>query len=149
MVKKVVAMGSFDILHCGHIAYLKSAKKLGDYLIVIVARNSNIKKIKGREPVFDEKARIEMINSLKMVDKAVIGNKGDMYKILKEIRPDIIALGYDQQVNINLLKKKLNKFGLKTTIVRIRKSIDGKRFKSSIVLKKLSRVLSEKPSIIT
>lgn len=136
-------MGSFDILHCGHLVYLKSAKKLGDYLVVIVARNSNIKKIKGREPVFDEEARREMVGSLKMVDKAVIGHRGDIYKILKEIRPDIIALGYDQKVNIDLLKKKLNKFGLKARIVRIKKSIDGKRFKSSIVLKKLSKVLSE------
>jgi FAD synthetase len=143
VVKKVVAMGSFDILHCGHLVYLKSAKKLGDYLVVIVARNSNIKKIKGREPVFDEEARREMVGSLKMVDKAVIGHRGDIYKILKEIRPDIIALGYDQKVNIDLLKKKLNKFGLKARIVRIKKSIDGKRFKSSIVLKKLSKVLSE------
>lgn len=136
-------MGSFDILHCGHLVYLESAKKLGDYLVVIVARNSNIKKIKGREPVFDEETRREMVGSLKMVDKAVIGHRGDIYKILKEIRPDIIALGYDQKVNIDLLKKKLNKFGLKTRIVRIKKSIDGKRFKSSIVLKKLSKVLSE------
>lgn len=136
-------MGSFDILHCGHLVYLESAKKLGDYLVVIVARNSNIKKIKGREPVFDEEARREMVGSLKMVDKAVIGHRRDIYKILKEIRPDIIALGYDQKVNIDLLKKKLNKFGLKARIVRIKKSIDGKRFKSSIVLKKLSKVLSE------
>jgi FAD synthetase len=143
VVKKVVAMGSFDILHCGHLVYLESAKKLGDYLVVIVARNSNIKKIKGREPVFDEEARREMVGSLKMVDKAVIGHRRDIYKILKEIRPDIIALGYDQKVNIDLLKKKLNKFGLKARIVRIKKSIDGKRFKSSIVLKKLSKVLSE------
>lgn len=100
-------MGSFDILHCGHLAYLKSAKKLGDYLVVIVARNSNIRKIKGREPVFDEEARRGMVGSLKIVDKAVIGNKGDMYKILGEIRPDIIALGYDQKVDIKLLKKNL------------------------------------------
>ena len=143
MVKKVVAMGSFDILHCGHLVYLRSAKKLGNYLVVIVARNSNIRKIKGREPIFDEKARREIVGSLKMVDKAVIGHRGDIYEILKEIRPDIIALGYDQKVNLDLLKRKLNKFGLKTRIVRIRKYIDGKYFKSSVVLKKLLKVLSE------
>lgn len=143
MVKKIVAMGSFDILHLGHLLYLKSAKKLGDYLIVIVARNSNINKIKGRKPVFDEKARRELVASLKIVDEAVLGHKGDIYDILKEIKPDIIALGYDQKVDENFLRRKLSEFGLKAKIVRIRKSLSGKEFKSSVALKKILKAIAD------
>lgn len=114
-----MAFGSFDILHDGHRHYLKEAKSLGDYLIAVVARDSNIIRFKGKKPINNEQQRLKNIKKLKFVNKAVLGNKDDILKILEEHKPDIICLGYDQKtIDENKLKEELEKRNVKSRIVR-------------------------------
>ena len=117
---KVVATGTFDLLHMGHIYYLREAKKLGNELAVIVACDSTVRKLK-HEPVTPEKMRLEIIKELKMVDEAVLGHKDDMYKVVKDIEPDIIALGYDQIHNAEKIKRELKKRNITAQVVRLPK----------------------------
>ncbi|NYZ76085.1 FAD synthase [Candidatus Micrarchaeota archaeon] len=140
-MKKVLAFGCFDILHMGHYTYLKHAKKLGDKLIVVVARDSTIRKRKKREPVLDEESRRKLVESLKFVDSAVLGSTENRYAIIKKIRPSVIALGYDQSEDEAFLKKKLKEIGIKARVVRIKKSFNPKLHKSSILIKKMMEIL--------
>ena len=99
---QVIASGVFDILHPGHLYYLKESKKLGDKLTVILARDSTAEKIKGKRPHKSEKIRKEILEAIKYVDKVVLGieikTKKGRERILKQLKPDIIALGYDQEL---------------------------------------------------
>jgi FAD synthetase len=135
MTKKVMAFGSFDFLHPGHLHYLTKASRLGDYLIVVVARDSSIKSIKGKAPLFSHKERAALVQSLKVVDKAVVGNQlkksGDMYKIITQHRPAVIAFGYDQRIDLSKVRGWLKENGMKAKVVRIRSSLNPKLFKSS------------------
>lgn len=128
---KVMATGTFDLLHMGHIYFLKEAKKLGDQLVVVVAVDSTVRKLK-HEPVTTEEMRLGLIRELKIVDKAVLGHEDDMYKIVKEIKPDVIALGFDQIHDEENIKKELKKRKLDAKIVRLPKhhgmeDLDGTR----------------------
>lgn len=116
---KVAATGVFEILHPGHIQYLEQAKSLGDTLCVIVARDSTAKKRK-RRPVIGEKQRLHMVASLKPVDQAVLGDTEDFFETIKRIRPDILAIGPDQDHDIQQLQTKMMDYGLSTRIVRIK-----------------------------
>jgi FAD synthetase len=113
----VLASGNFDLLHLGHVKYLEEAKKAGGEnakLIVIVARDSTIKKMKGRQPVMPEDQRRSLVESLKVVDEAILGYEElDIGKVLEKIKPDIIAVGHDQHniertVHKALAEKKFN-----------------------------------------
>ena len=117
---KIMATGTFDILHMGHIYYLKEAKKLGDTLIVIVACDSTVRKMK-HEPVTSEKMRLQLIKELKIVDDAYLGKKDDIYKIVEEIKPDIITLGYDQIHDEKVIRQNLEKRNIKAKIIRLSK----------------------------
>ncbi|MEK6949476.1 MAG: adenylyltransferase/cytidyltransferase family protein [Nanoarchaeota archaeon] len=118
-MKKAMAFGSFDILHEGHKHYLMEAKSYGDYLIVVVARDENILRFKGRKPRNDENYRLNEIRKLDFVDKAVLGHKEDILEVLEEFKPDIICLGYDQRtVEMEQLKRELEKRNLKAKVVR-------------------------------
>lgn len=100
MKKKVVCAGTFDHLHKGHIDFLRQAKALGDELIVIVARDETVKRIKGFLPTHDERTRRNNVEGTGIPDLVVLGNLDtDLFQILEEIKPDIIALGYDQRVS--------------------------------------------------
>ena len=92
---KVLVAGTFDIIHPGHIYLLTEASKLGD-VTAIIARDENVKRIKGKQTVFTEDERRLIVGSLKMVDQAVLGDPTDFFTKVKEIRPDIILLGPDQ-----------------------------------------------------
>ncbi|RLF64743.1 MAG: FAD synthase [Thermoplasmata archaeon] len=119
---KVLVGGVFDIIHPGHIYFLKRAKELGDELIVVIARDSTVIKKKGRKPILPENIRKEIVEALKPVDRAVLGyEEGDIYKIVEEVKPDIIALGYDQDLDPKELEKELSKRGLNVKVVRIDK----------------------------
>lgn len=120
---KVMATGTFDLLHMGHIYYLKEAKKLGDKLIVVVARDSTVRKLK-HEPITPEEMRLDIIKELKIVDEAVLGHKDDMYETVKEIKPDIIALGYDQIHDEKKIEQELKKRKLVAKVVRLPKYSD-------------------------
>jgi len=115
---KVMATGTFDILHMGHIYYLKEAKKLGDTLAVVVATDSTVRKLK-HEPINPQEIRLSIIKELKIVDEAHIGYEYDIYDIVKEIRPDIIALGFDQIHNEDEIKIQLKKRKINAKIVRL------------------------------
>jgi FAD synthetase len=117
---KVMATGTFDLLHMGHIYYLREAKKLGDKLIVVVARDSTVRKLK-HEPITPEEMRLNIIKELKIVDEAVMGHEDDMYAIVKEIKPDIIALGYDQIYDEKKIEQDLKKRKLAARVVRLPK----------------------------
>jgi len=115
---KVMATGTFDLLHLGHIYYLKEARKLGDALSVVVATDSTVRRLK-HEPVNHENIRLNLIKELKVVDEAHLGHEDDMYEVVKEINPDIIALGFDQIHDEEKIKKECKKRGIKAQIVRL------------------------------
>ena len=115
-----MAFGSFDVIHPGHLFYLRHAKSLGKKLVVVIATDSSIEKIKKIKPKYTERERIEHIRELPYVDKAIIGHEGeDPLAIVEEIKPGIIALGYDQRYEIEDLKEQLKKRGLDVDIFRI------------------------------
>ena len=104
-MKTVMAFGTFDNLHQGHLAYLKQAKQEGDELIVIVARDINVKKIKGKKPQQSETARLKSVEKTGLADKASLGSKTDRLKPILKHKPDILFLGYDQPVKLERLRE--------------------------------------------
>jgi FAD synthetase len=115
---KVMATGTFDLLHLGHIYFLKAAKNLGDKLIVVVATDATVRRLK-HEPVNTEEIRLGIIKELKVVDEAFLGHEDDMYEIVEEIKPDVIALGFDQAHDEKKINSELKKRGLIAKIVRL------------------------------
>lgn len=117
----VLVFGTFDIIHPGHMNFLKQAKKHADKLVVVVARDLTVKDLKGRFPENNEERRLKNIKKLPYVDEAILGSLGnDRYKIIGEIKPDVIALGYDQYFFTEDLKKELKKRGILADIVRLK-----------------------------
>src|SRR6185295_6946945 len=102
---RVLAFGTFDILHPGHIDFLKSAKALGTELFVLIARDSTVLKRKGTAAKFSEQSRCANVERLKIADMVVLGETEDYLKIPKRIDPDVIALGYDQKAPLKLLRE--------------------------------------------
>jgi FAD synthetase len=117
---KVMATGTFDLLHMGHIYYLKEAKKLGDILAVVVATDATVRKLK-HDPITPQEIRVSLIKELKIVDEAYLGHEQDMYTIVEEIKPDIIALGFDQIHDADTIKNELKKRKLNVKVVRLSK----------------------------
>jgi len=115
---KVMATGTFDILHLGHIYFLKEAKKLGDKLAVVVATDLTVRKLK-HEPVNPEEIRLNLIKELKVVDETYLGHEDDIYEIVKEIQPDVIALGFDQIHDEKKIQSELNKRNIRAKVVRL------------------------------
>ena len=118
-MKKVMCAGTFDIIHLGHLYYLSEAKKYGDKLIVVVARDTTSETFKKKKPMHNEKERLESVRMLKIVDEAVLGKEGDIFNIIEEIMPNIICLGYDQNVQKQQLEDELKKRNLKAEVIRI------------------------------
>ncbi len=116
-MKRIVATGTFDILHPGHIYYLEESKKLGDELWVIVAREKNV--IHKPRPIVSEDQRLKMIQSLKCVDHAVLGDQTDMYKPIREIDPAVITIGFNQKWSEEKLKADLADRDICADVVRI------------------------------
>ena len=94
--KIVLAGGVFDIIHPGHINTLNAAKKLGDFLVVVIATDKTAVKMKKRKPLHSAQLRQELVSSLNMVDLCIIGNDEDIFKTVDLVKPQVIALGYDQ-----------------------------------------------------
>lgn len=130
-MKKVMVFGTFDIFHPGHRNFLKQAKKYGDYLMAVIARDKTVLRVKGAWPKNDENYRLNVVKKSKLVDEVVLGNLGDKYKIIRIKKPNVICLGYDQKFFIDKLKEKLKEFNLKkTNIIRV-KSYHPENYKSS------------------
>ena len=119
-MKRVMVFGTFDILHKGHLNFFKQAKKHGDILIAVAARDKTVKKIKGKKPVNKEIKRLLNVSMVKDVNLAVIGNIDNPYKIIEEYNPNIICLGYDQKSFTVKLKEELKKRKLKAKIIRLK-----------------------------
>lgn len=130
-MKKVLVFGTFDGLHPGHINFFEQAKKLGDYLVVVVGRDVTVNKIKGRFPKRSELLRLKAVQQCQLVNEAMLGNIGDPYEIIKKIKPDIIALGYDQNSFSAGLPEYIKKEDLKIEIVRL-KPYKPETYKSSL-----------------
>lgn len=140
--KIVLASGVFDLLHLGHVRFLEKAKKVGGEnaeLIVIVARDKNVERKKGKKPIMPESQRRVLVESLKIVDEAILGNKNfDIKKVIEWIKPEIIAVGYDQEDIEKKLKKHILKSGLRTKIVRIGKFEEDELVSSSKIKQKIA-----------
>ena len=121
--KKVFVGGTFDIIHPGHIEFLREASRLGR-VYVSVARDKNSEKIKGRKPINDEEQRLEVVKSIRYVYDAFLGDEKDFIKSVERVKPDIIFLGPDQHVNIDEFKKELEKRGINAEIVKMPERIN-------------------------
>jgi FAD synthetase len=115
---RVMATGVFDLIHLGHLYFLQEAKKLGDELVVVVATDKTARNLK-HIPITPQDMRVKLVEELKPVDKAVLGYEDDRYRIVKELKPDIIALGYDQQHDEQQIKSDLKKMGMDVKVVRL------------------------------
>jgi FAD synthetase len=116
---RILMFGTFDIIHPGHLLIFKQAKSLGDELYVVIALDSTVRKVKGKDPLNNQEQRRKNVQRVTWVDKAVLGHEEDKYRVLEEIRPDIIALGYDQSAFVQSLNEEITKRGLKIRIVRL------------------------------
>ncbi|MHC1610097.1 MAG: adenylyltransferase/cytidyltransferase family protein [Candidatus Methanospirareceae archaeon] len=139
---RVLATGTFEILHPGHLLFLEEAKKLGDELFVIVGRDANVRKRK-RTPIIPEEQRLQMVSALKMVDKAMLGSEKDIYEPLYSIRPDIIALGYDQAFDEEELERELRARGFHSKVVRIKKHNSNAFCKAEEIIKRILKSVEE------
>ena len=119
---RVMASGVFDILHTGHISYLEQAKAAGDELVVVVACDSTVRKRK-HEPVTPEAMRLKIVQSLKPVDRAILGkDTGDFFETLRDVQPDIIMLGFDQTFDEKELESDLRSKGYDIKVKRANQS---------------------------
>ena len=119
-VKRALVFGTFDVIHPGHIFFLQQAKKYGDFLIVSLAREKYVRKIKGHSARHSEGERKQLLESLKFVDKVVFGSKTDYLRHIMSIKPSVIVLGYDKRAFTEKLGEKLTERGLRVKIVRAR-----------------------------
>lgn len=120
----VVASGVFEILHPGHLTYLKRCREFGDRLVVVVASDETVVKRK-RRPVVGQDQRLLMVKALKGVDDAVIGDPYDMYSTMVKLKPDIVALGPDQAFDESEIRRELASRGLGADVVRVTDYWDG------------------------
>jgi len=132
---KVMVFGTFDIIHKGHIHMFREAKEYGDVLIVVMARDKTILKVKRKKPQNHEMTRKNNIEKLKMADKVILGDLNDKYKRIREEKPNIIALGYDQKTFVDQLVENIDD---DTQIVRLA-PYQTNIYKSSKLLKKMKQ----------
>jgi len=117
--KIVLAGGVFDIIHPGHIHTLNAAKKLGDVLVVVVATDKTAIKMKKRNPLHSAQLRQELVSSLTMVDLCIIGDEENIFKTVDLVKPQTIALGYDQTHQEKFITEGCKKINLDITVARL------------------------------
>ena len=122
-LRVVLAGGVFDIIHPGHIYTLNAAKALGDVLVVVVATDSTAKKMKKRTPLHKQDQRKDLVNSLSMVDLCVVGHEDDIFKTVDLIKPEIIALGYDQVHQEKFITDGCKKINLEVKVARLQSPV--------------------------
>ena len=133
----VLVGGVYDILHLGHLVALAEAKTHGDLLVVVVATDTTVETLKGRRPVFPEEDRRALVESLKPVDAAILGYEdvGMGYEqVIDDVKPDIIALGYDQDSVARTVTELVRRKGLNVRIVRLTK-FDREKYLSSSAIR--------------
>ncbi len=119
----VLAGGVFDIIHPGHIYTLNAAKALGDVLVVVVATDNTSEKMKKRRPLHTQEQRQELVNSLSMVDLCLVGQEDDIFKTVNRVRPQIIALGYDQIHQEKFITDGCKRIKLEAKVARLQSPI--------------------------
>ena len=132
--------GTFDIIHGGHIHMFKEAKEYGDKVIAVVARDVNVERIKEYGSLHDEKERVDFLQHIDLIDEVLLGDKTDVYKVIKDKKPDIIALGYDQKVYVDDLANAITDAGLECQIVRLTAHKENK-LKSNKIRKYIERLV--------
>lgn len=138
-LRVVLAGGVFDIIHPGHIHTLNSAKALGDVLVVVVATDNTAVRMKKRRPLHSEELRQELINHLSMVDLSLVGNEGDIFKTVELVKPDIIALGYDQIHQEKFITDGCRKINLEVRVARLQSPVP--EFSSSKIEKEYGEAI--------
>ena len=143
----VLASGVFDLLHLGHVRFLEDAKKAGGEnaeLVVIIARDSTVEKTKGRKPIMSEDQRRALVESLKVVDRTVLGFESlEIGEVIENIKPDVIALGYDQEDMDKQVRKYVDSHKINVKIVRIGKVAENTLDSSSKIKQKIIDKLSK------
>lgn len=129
-----MAFGTFDNLHPGHLDYFRQASRLGNELVVIVARDRNVVAIKGRRPEQSEVTRLRQVRlalkDLGFPGRALLGSLRNKWLVIKKYAPAVIALGYDQKVDLKKLKSEIARFRLFCKIKRL-KPYQPEKYKSS------------------
>ena len=121
----VMIGGAFEIIHPGHLHTINEAKAHGDTLVVVVAADRTVLKNKGRDPVTTQEWRVKLISALRDVDAAIPGGQGSIYDTLEKVRPDVVALGYDQKHNPQDIENEAAKRGMKVRVVRLTSPLPG------------------------
>ncbi len=137
-VKTIAVFGCFDLLHLGHIFFFEKAKRAGGgkaKLVVVVARDSNARRVKGKAPFFNENERVALLKNLRCVDSVILGGKKDLFAVLRKVKPDVIVLGFDQRVDERKLEEKIAEFGLKAKVKRLQAAFKPRRHKSGVLKK--------------
>ena len=134
-IKVVFIGGGFELIHYGHVYTISKAKGLGDVHLVSVARDSTIRRRKKREPLINEEDRVRLLSSLRQVDAAILGVEGDIYVTLEKVRPDVVALGYDQYHLEKEVKREAARRGMKLKVVRLDSPYPG--IKTTWILREL------------
>ena len=140
-LKVVLAGGVFDIIHPGHIHTLNAAKELGDILIVVIATDKTAERMKKRLPLHNQEQRKMLVDSLTVVDLGIVGHEGDIFKTVDLIRPQIIALGYDQVHQEKSILEGCKKINLDVEVARLQSPIP--EISSSIIEKKYGESIHE------
>jgi FAD synthetase len=143
----VLASGVFDLLHLGHVRFLEEAKRAGGKnaeLVVIIARDSTVEKTKGRKPIMSEDQRCALVESLKVVDKTVLGYENlDIGEVIENIKPDVIALGYDQEEMASEVQSYVANHKVKVKLLRIGKFGENSLDSSSKIKQKIIEKLAK------
>jgi len=122
-IRVVLAGGVFDIIHPGHLHTLRAARALGNVLVVVIATDTTAQKMKKRIPLHNMELRRDLVRSLSLVDYAMVGYEGDIFKTVELVKPDIIALGYDQIHQEKFIVDGCKKIGVEVSIARLQSPI--------------------------
>ncbi len=134
--KVVFTNGCFDIIHFGHIAYLRKAKSFGDVLIVGLNRDSSVRRIKGRtRPIVPERDRAEVLSELTCIDYVVFFSEDTPYKVIKTLEPDILVKGSDWPLDKIVGRDILRSYGGRVKRVKL---IKGKS--TSNIIKRIKQI---------
>ncbi len=140
---RVMAQGTFDVLHPGHLHYLKESAALGDELVVIIGRDEKMKARK--DLLFDHDTRRDMVSELEVVDEARVGSRGDIYDILEVVEPDIVTLGFDQELDEDRILAEYDRRGYDIELRRMSayEPTDGEIVSSSKIKERLKQRCGE------
>lgn len=131
---KVLVFGTFDDIHKGHLEFLKQAKEKGEHLTIVIARDETVKRLKGAYPIKREDERLKEVRLIGIADDVKLGDLIDPYKIISEIKPDVICLGYDQSSFTDNLAKEIENKHLDIKIIKL-KPYKPEEYHSSIIKK--------------